>query len=762
VKIGQTNSAPADQASVFVVVPQTLPLSQPSAGTTFTVQLPALAAGLIKIPGCIDPLLTRTPGIILDLSLMKFLSGFLATVSVFLSPAAMAASVGFYAGTFDPPTQSQIRMIRCALGDAGLHEECQEIGRKISRVVVLVSEDSEKETIASTRERILMLRKALEKHRDRVEIEAATTPEVEDRRRALLENKEIDQLFQIAAAGSHKDFQPSPGYRHPKLVWLTFPLEEGGVFKGRVMDHLDGSGATEVIKKLGLYQDISGDLADLQKSLFEEGWRDFLKDLKLACPMNVNQKDCAELASHWEGISIVTTDGAKSAVKGPLIYNPSQSEDGWAEKFVQAALQFVHGSDTYTRLKPVADDMAARVIQDYPYGRLPHLRRVSIKSNTSSMRSFKVSRKPVACSTPQGSYTFDMDQYLADRFPRAFSAFLKEQMAQPSSPPVELYVHNHPLEEAYERHRRDGYANFYFLQTRRGQFHRNIYLAVKSNPRAYRVIFTNVRGNDRRANVLCQIHRTNIFSSYRFVESRQEQPLFVFNPSGNSLRLNETDWLLFGFKGNWSRRLRAQNWQQQPLVKEGLDIDLFAHPTIKHKIVVARNVYGDDGLIILNAFYRKGGRRVLYLGTAGAIADYQIGDVVIPNEFTDRHHKVVPFQKNVAGAYQPELTGLLSVHAEKRHGWVQHLFDETTNVLSDWRAKSVVSVDIEGLYLARFAETHPDVKIAALFVISDHTWGDMTIEESNALRGLIDESVDKLMSALFPKVVEPNASLGHR
>ena len=98
----------------------------------------------------------------------------------------------------------------------------------------------------------------------------------------------------------------------------------------------------------------------------------------------------------------------------------------------------------------------------------------------------------------------------------------------------------------------------------------------------------------------------------------------------------------------------------------------------------------------------------------------------------------------------------------KRQGWVQSLFDETTDVLLDWRAKSVVSVDIEGLHLARFAETHRDLKIAALFVISDQTLGDMTIEDTNALRGLIDESVDKLISFFFPKVVEPDASLVHR
>ena len=93
-------------------------------------------------------------------------------VWVFLTPMAIAASVGFYAGTFDPPTRAQIRMIRCALGDDELHEECGELGKSISRLVILVIEDSEKDTFASTREQILMLKRALEKHSDRIEIAA--------------------------------------------------------------------------------------------------------------------------------------------------------------------------------------------------------------------------------------------------------------------------------------------------------------------------------------------------------------------------------------------------------------------------------------------------------------------------------------------------------------------------------------------------------------------------------------------------------------
>ena len=155
-------------------------------------------------------------------------------------------------------------------------------------------------------------------------------------------------------------------------------------------------------------------------------------------------------------------DRKESSANVPLIYKRAQSEDRWAEKFVKTALQFVHGSEEYNKFKPVADDIAARVYQGYPYGKLPHLRRVSIKKNTTSRESFKVIQKPVACSTPQGSYSADMDQYLADRFPRAFAAFLKEGARRRSSLPIDLYVHNHPFAEAYEFHQRDGYTTVLF------------------------------------------------------------------------------------------------------------------------------------------------------------------------------------------------------------------------------------------------------------------------------------------------------------
>src|SRR5262249_50567520 len=156
-------------------------------------------------------------------------------------------------------------------------------------------------------------------------------------------------------------------------------------------------------------------------------------------------------------------------------------------------LQFVDGPEAYNKFKPVADDIAARVYQGFPYGKLPHSRRFSIKKNASPREPFRVTQKPLACSTPQGSYSADMDQYLADRFPRAFALFLKEGARRRSILPIVFYVHNPPVEEAQEFPRRNGYTTFFFPQTRRGQLHRDIYLAVKSHPLAYRVVLTSVR-----------------------------------------------------------------------------------------------------------------------------------------------------------------------------------------------------------------------------------------------------------------------------
>ena len=285
------------------------------------------------------------------------------------------------------------------------------------------------------------------------------------------------------------------------------------------MEGLFEPAVKEVIERLGLYQPVSEDLAALQKSLFEESWKDFLNDLKSACPSILNQKECADLASAWDGVSIATDEqlNRTDSSSNVLIYKRAQSADRWAEKFTNTALKPLQGSASYAQFKPVAEDMSSKVYQGYPDAKLFHLRKVFVQNQRPSKEPLKVSQKPAACSPPRGPYHMDIAEYTSDRFPMTFAAFLKEQFRNRSIAPTELYVHNQSVEEAYEFHRRDRFTTFYFLQTRRGQLHRNIYLAVRSKPHAYRVVFSNVRGRDQEADVFCQILLTSGFPHFNLV-----------------------------------------------------------------------------------------------------------------------------------------------------------------------------------------------------------------------------------------------------
>src|SRR5215468_4824203 len=705
-------------------------------------------------------------------------------LSLVFPPIARAVTVGFYAGTFDPPTLREMAMVRCAFGDASVHKECQEIGKTISRVVVVVNQAGDEDPLASTRERVLMVKKALQKYGDRVEI---VTGDSEEKARSLLGDGNVERLIRFIDEKSYKAARSSSINQNPKLLWVVASLKPGGSsqaidtpanvkllsgieqLKGDsstavqkaiqadgTMEGLFDPGVKEVIERLGLYQPVSEDLAALQKSLFDESWKGFLKDLKTACPSISNQEECAGLASAWDSISIATDDSmdrtnTRKSSANVLIYKRGQSSDRWAEKLTDIRLKPLQASARYAQFKAVAEDMSSKIYEGYPDDKLFHLRKVFVPKQRPPMEPLKVSQKPASCSPPRGPYHMDIVDYTSDRFPMAFAAFLKEQFRKRSISPTELYVHNQSIEEAYAFHRRDGFDTFYFLQTRRGQLHRNIYLAVKTKAQVYRVVFTNVRGRDQEADVFCQIYHSGTFSSFHWVRATPGLRLFVFNPSGTSLKLNDKDWLLFGFKGKWTKILLEQGWQLQPLVKEGLDIGLFTHPTIKQRLVVARNVYGHDANIILDTFYKKGVRQVVYLGTSGAIASYQIGDVTIPDEVIDNKSSV-PFQRNLAHAYGADLSNRVTVHEGTKHGWVQTVYQETEALLLDWKSKSVTAMDVEGIYLARFTRNHDDLKISAFFVISDQTLGDSTIDEDEAHLNTIDESVYKVVQLLLPKI----------
>src|SRR5262249_20828606 len=157
-------------------------------------------------------------------------------------------------------------------------------------------------------------------------------------------------------------------------------------------------------------------------SLFEESWKGFLKDLKSACPSISNQKECADLASAWDSISIATdgsmdrTDGKKSSAD-VLIYKRAQSGDRWAEKFTDTALKSLQGSAPSAQSKPLEEDLSSKISQGYTDEKLFHLRKVFVKKQRPPMDPLKVTQKPASCSPPRGPYHMDIVDYTSDRFP---------------------------------------------------------------------------------------------------------------------------------------------------------------------------------------------------------------------------------------------------------------------------------------------------------------------------------------------------------
>jgi hypothetical protein len=152
---------------------------------------------------------------------MKFLKFAAAVAFLGLPSLAIADSVALCAGTFDPPGRAQIAVLRCALGDPRLAEICQAIGKTISRLVVLVNESSKEDPLASSRERILMVRKALREYGERVEVSASPAAEMDAKRRALLAGNNI-----FIGQDSFDQLKSSPDSHNPKLAWTVFSLED--------------------------------------------------------------------------------------------------------------------------------------------------------------------------------------------------------------------------------------------------------------------------------------------------------------------------------------------------------------------------------------------------------------------------------------------------------------------------------------------------------------------------------------------------------
>ena len=121
-----------------------------------------------------------------------------------------------------------------------------------------------------------MLTRSLQAKRPRLEISAHAPSAIEEKRRALLADETIDKIFMLIDGDANRR-PASTEPRSPKLVQLLFPLVREARLSAdfAALDHKVDPQAAAIIDQLGLYREVGGDLAELQRALFDEGWRTY-------------------------------------------------------------------------------------------------------------------------------------------------------------------------------------------------------------------------------------------------------------------------------------------------------------------------------------------------------------------------------------------------------------------------------------------------------------------------------------------------------
>lgn len=748
-------------------------------------------------------------------------------------------NVAYYNGTFDPPTLAHLEIIKCALGKVDKNFACQELGQKIDKVIVSVNKGGDKDTYTAAIERVLMLESALRVYGEKVQVIQSTPEERDQLKNNLLKDKinlyqmigedsflnlKIDAT-ELLKSNNNQSLGKSQFIILPRdsenssnntmnsekiqnaiskssgqvilfpnlssdFSTLSSTKARQNIDDGKALDGIVDSSVASIIRESGYYlKETQKEVKSLNEKLFIEGFNDFISDIEKACPqilLSIQNKVYNNVQTKCSTIITEIKESTK------LVYKERQSESRWGEKYIEAVLSTIKDPEIRDLMRLKIPYMIVSRFQGKSYGKLPHLTPVdkNILTFPSSGRieidEIKENHKlnKLICSSEESfkdktNYNMDIDRYLWDRFPKGFMDFLKDLKSNGKLMSNSFYLSSETLQETLKKwseyliHPKD--YSFYFVQTRRGQPHRNLYLFYNSLTQKYGLMATQVIGNDRRANVFCQIRLTEVFDHYFDLSAGSKNDFFQFNEEGQKLSLNSNDLLIFGYKTAWMEDLVSSTknkWKTTKLTNGSVvDLELMEisdsegnqevesskkSPTKKlSRLILARNVFGDEASFVLEKLYEKGLRKVLYMGTAGALPNLEIGSITLPTSFVDKSLKDISFDQSWAVELlkKGSIPDSIPVLSGMKHAWVPHLFDETKHQLIRWRKHGVASIDVEGYHISKFRMLHPDMQMALFYIISDQTLGSSTIEQSNSHTKTIRNSVLELIRILRPQLI---------
>ena len=317
-------------------------------------------------------------------------------------------------------------------------------------------------------------------------------------------------------------------------------------------------------------------------------------------------------------------------------------------------------------------------------------------------------------------------------------------------------MHDGLPDEVRRFHADDGFPEFFTISDKVGGPRYIRYLARSPSTGMVRLVFP-IAGSDNMARMIDQLSVLLEEGGAReggrrgFVNRVShvlKAPGFSMPEELESALFGAEDILLIGMQRR-SRNLLlgSGEWELVSSLENGVEI--LRHKSSGKRLVNVRILYGDASFDLAEAFYRKGIRRVIHLGTAGALdPGFAVGDIVTPREFSTPEGVVTDFS-NVK-VLLPENVPRHIV----RHGWVNSVLSETKGLIQTMAEQGIQSLDVEGMYMGKFAGKHPDAFVSSIMIVSDHLYGKETYDRLNENM----EKVERTLSLALIKMISAEAS----
>jgi hypothetical protein len=460
----------------------------------------------------------------------------------------------------------------------------------------------------------------------------------------------------------------------------------------------------------------------LQESLYRENFQAFVSELKRAG----------------------STLDLRGITSPP--FDPALSKQEWAEQFINwIAMKKKLSGSTTEQFRTLARPL---LIQEFGKNSLVKLAYVSplkpVPVTKPLLRSVSQSDLPKA--SPESDYTFPVREYLDQRVPPSLHDFLKRNRYQ-------VYLHYGLREDALGYHEADGYTETFELQSRAM---RRPYLLVR-NPVTgdSRLVIASLIGQDATAQITSRLAFIPGLKQVTLVEHVKQPTLFKLNEASNQLKFTDQDRMVIGLTGESSKLLgESKDWERQAITDGGLRTFLYQHKVTGQKMIIARNVYGDEIFELLRPFYDRGMRRFTYVGTTGALdPKLAVGDILVPTAILDGKGGRIPVENDVSNLL-PTLPKSVQVRKDIRHGFVQSILEETRSNLDTWAQADIQSLDMEVKRFVEYFRDKPDVQKQVFLVVSDHPRGGQSYSDLNILR----PKIMKAIAALGRPVLEQRVS----